>query len=65
MQLLITNTTIAVVARCFDGNIVKAQAKGIPPCVPIVAQTSAILWAPQLALEENDQNVLIEADSKL
>ena len=32
---------------------------------PIVAEASAILWALQLALEENHQNVMVEGDSKL
>lgn len=32
---------------------------------PIVAEASAILWALQLALEEEHQNVMIEGDSKL
>lgn len=56
MQLLLKNS---------DSNIFKAWAEGIPPCDPTVAEASAILWALQLALEEEHQNVMIEGDSKL
>uniref|UniRef100_A0A2N9GBE2 RNase H type-1 domain-containing protein n=2 Tax=Fagus sylvatica TaxID=28930 RepID=A0A2N9GBE2_FAGSY len=56
---------LAVVARDDRGNIVKYWSKAIPPNEPVVAEANAILWAIQIAKEEDFKDIIVEGDAKI
>ncbi|XP_023889916.2 uncharacterized protein LOC112001969 [Quercus suber] len=55
---------LAVVAREIMGDIIKIWSKIHTFSSPIVAEASAILWAAQLAHEEDWNHIIIEGDAK-
>uniref|UniRef100_A0A2N9EYL8 Reverse transcriptase domain-containing protein n=1 Tax=Fagus sylvatica TaxID=28930 RepID=A0A2N9EYL8_FAGSY len=58
-------STLAVIARDSNGNILKAWAKRSSHSDPLQAETCAILWALKLAAEESFLHILVEGDSKI
>ena len=56
---------LAVVARDDRGNIVKYWSKTIPPNEPVVAEANVILWAIQIAKEEDFKDIIVERDAKI
>lgn len=55
---------LAVVARNSSGSVIKVWTKLHIRCPPLVAEASAILWAVQLAHQENWNHIIIEGDAK-
>ena len=60
-----SRTTLTVVVRNDKGEILKIQAKA--DCIedPRVVETKAIMFALQMAIEEDYQQVLVEGDAKV
>jgi ribonuclease HI len=58
-------TTLAVVARDENGQILNAWAKEHILCDPLQAEAAALFWAVQLAFEKDFKYVIIEGDSKI
>ncbi len=63
--LLQSSARIAVIARNEDGMIIKAWAKSVLTCKPLLAEAHAIQWAIILAKAENWSKIMIESDSKV
>uniref|UniRef100_A0A2N9IGZ4 Reverse transcriptase domain-containing protein n=1 Tax=Fagus sylvatica TaxID=28930 RepID=A0A2N9IGZ4_FAGSY len=63
--LLPFSTRIATIARDDNGLLIKAWAKSVVSCDPLLAEASAIHWAIQLAKAENWSNIIIESDSQV
>ena len=59
-----SSSAVAVVARDDKGTVSKACSKTHHPCPPIVAEANAILWAAQLAIQEQWLHIIIEGDAK-
>ena len=59
-----STTTLAAVARDHRGDVVKGWSKHVKVCSPIQAKASAILWAVDLAIEEQWNLVCFEGDAK-
>ena len=57
-------TTLAVVDRNKNGEVLKVWAKMHEWCSPLQAETAAVLWTIQLALSENWQHIIIKGDAK-
>ena len=55
---------LVVVARDDRGNIMKYWSKAIPLNEPVVAEANAILWAIQIAKEEDFKDIIVEGDAK-
>uniref|UniRef100_A0A2N9GNN9 Reverse transcriptase domain-containing protein n=1 Tax=Fagus sylvatica TaxID=28930 RepID=A0A2N9GNN9_FAGSY len=62
--ILRNHSTLAVIARNDKGEVLKAWAKQSKCCDPLQAETSAILWALQLAASESFMHIIIEGDAK-
>ena len=58
-------STLAVIARDSNENILKAWAKRSSHSDPLQAETYAILWALKLAAEESFLRILVEGDAKI
>jgi ribonuclease HI len=58
-------TTLAVVARDENGQILNAWANEHIPCDPLQAEAAALFWAVQLAIQKDFKHVIIEGDSKI
>uniref|UniRef100_A0A2N9G5A9 RNase H type-1 domain-containing protein n=1 Tax=Fagus sylvatica TaxID=28930 RepID=A0A2N9G5A9_FAGSY len=58
-------TTLAVVARDENGQILNAWAKEHILCDPLQVEAAALFWAVQLATEKDFKHVIIEGDSKI
>ena len=57
--------SLAVLARDFDGNILKCWAKRISLVDPCVVEAIALAWAGEIALEEHLSDIIVEGDSKV
>uniref|UniRef100_A0A2N9H629 Reverse transcriptase domain-containing protein n=1 Tax=Fagus sylvatica TaxID=28930 RepID=A0A2N9H629_FAGSY len=62
--ILRNHSTLAVIARNDKGEVLKAWAKQSKCCDPLQAETSAVLWALQLAASESFMHIIIEGDAK-
>lgn len=56
---------VAVVVRDENWNILKVWAWSIMSCSHSFAETSAIIWALQLAKDKKFRSIIVESDSKL
>jgi hypothetical protein len=63
--ILRNHSILAVIARNDKGEVLKAWAKQSNCCDPLEAETSAVLWALQLAASESFMNIVIEGDAKV
>ena len=63
--ILRNHSTLAVIARNDKGEVLKAWAKQSKCCDPLQAETSAVLWALQLAASESFMHIIIEGDAKV
>ena len=57
-------TTLVVVARNKNGEVLKVWAKRHEWCSPMQAEAVAVYWAIQLAQKEKWQHIIIEEDAK-
>ena len=57
--------SLAVLARDFDGNILKCWAKRISLVDPCVVEAIALAWAGEIAIEEHLSDIIVEGDSKV
>ena len=57
-------TLVVVVVWDENGQILKAWAKEHILCDPLQAEVVALLWAVQLASEDEFKHIIIEGDSK-
>jgi hypothetical protein len=60
--VLTDHTNLAVVARDDQGQVLKAWSK---ECQPMQAESSAILWASNLAKPERFENIVVEGDANV
>ena len=60
--VLTDHTNRAVVARDDQGQVLKAWSK---ECQPMQAESSAILWASNLAKPERFENIVVEGDANV
>ena len=65
MAILPSSARFAVIARDEDGLLIKAWAKSVVSCDPLIAEATAIHWAILLAKSEHWTNIMIESDSKV
>ena len=63
--LLPSSTRIVVIARDEDEMLIKAWAKTVVSCEPLLAEAIAIHWAILLAKSQNWSKIMIESDSKV
>uniref|UniRef100_A0A2N9GSY1 RNase H type-1 domain-containing protein n=1 Tax=Fagus sylvatica TaxID=28930 RepID=A0A2N9GSY1_FAGSY len=63
--ILPSSARIAIIARDEDGLLIKAWAKSVVSCNPLIAEALAIHWAILLAKPEQWTNIIIESDSKV
>ncbi len=59
------HTSLAVVARDEQGQMIKAWTKDHDLCEPIQAETYAIFGALELASSEKFQHLIVEGDGKI
>ena len=57
-------TTLAVVARNKNGEVLKVWAKRHEWCSPMQAKVVAVYWAIQLAQKEKWLHIIIKGDAK-
>ncbi len=60
-----TGAIIAAVARYSDGAIFQCWMKHLPTADPCIAETTALVWALELARAVNLSDILIESDAKI
>ena len=65
VAILPSSARFAVIARDEDGLLIKAWAKSVVSCDPLIAEATAIHWAILLAKSEHWTNIMIESDSKV
>ena len=59
------HTSLAIVARDEQGQVIKAWTKEHVLCEPIQAETHAIFWALELASPKKFQHLIVEGDCKI
>ena len=57
-------TTLAMMARNKNGEVLKVWAKRHEWCSPMQAEATAVYWAIQLVQREKWQHIIIEGDAK-
>jgi hypothetical protein len=63
--VLTDHTNLAVVAGDDQGQVLKAWSKEYILCQPMQAESSAILWASNLAKPERFENIVVEGDANV
>ena len=57
-------STLVVVARDDNGEVIHVWAKLYELCSPLQAEAATTLWALQIALEEKWEPIIVEGDAK-